>query len=346
MGNIRTTGTSLTIGGFLSLLIGIAAATITYFATPWLWQPLELALSILVGGFVVRALLDNGYQQITVPANYLGVATRLGDKQTGTLYEAGDHWGLPGISGAILVDLRHRRIDLVEKMVASAADTSDIGVDGFVLVHVRAREASKTLNVKDLDESIRELFESRVRLFTVMVSKAENAVQFRDILSDYLELEPRTTAALTPEHREVKARLDGLPPGCVVPGGIDALMEMNTAGEFKRILGLWGVAVEEVEIEEYDIPDVVKEANLKRATQTALMDAEKIRNTARKVMVDELVASGVNPNNAINSVDLLLGLNVKKDVREITITDLDKVAGMMGGHIASLLQQIISRQKP
>ncbi len=344
MSNVRTTGASLAIGIIISLPTGIAIAAVAYAATTWLWQPLELGLAILVGGYVMRFLLDRGYQQISVPANHLGVATRLGDNQTGVLYEAGDHWGIPGVSGAILVDMRHRRIDLMEKMVASAADTSDIGVDGFVLVHIC--DAAKTLNVKDLDESVRELFESRVRLFTVMVSRAENAVQFRDIMSDYLELEPREDDVLTPEHQEVKDRLDRLPAGCVVPGGIATLMEKSAAGEFKRILSQWGAAVEEVEIEKYDVPDVVKEANMKRATQTALMDAEKIRNTARKVMVDELVASGVNPNNAMNSVDLLLKLNVNKEVREITITDLDKVAGMMGGHIAALLQKIISRQKP
>lgn len=345
MSKERNTGFSLWLGIVISLLVGIAFAIPSYKAAVWIWQPLGWVVAIGIGGYVAMTLFVQGFQQISVPINHKGVATRFGDKPTGVLYNAGDHWGFPGISGAILVDMRHRRIDLLEKFTATAADTSDVGVDGFVLLHIE--DAAKTLNVKDLDESARELLESRIRLFTVMVSEAKNAVNFRDLLADYLELEPRDTGVLTPEHQSVQDRLEALDRTFIVAGGIQALMDKNTAGEFKRLLRDWGAKVEEVEIEQYDVPQVIKDANLKKATQAALMDAEKTRNTARKAMVDELVASGVNANNAMNSVDLLLGLNVKKDVREITITDLDKVARSLGGNVAGVIRQVLSsRQNP
>lgn len=341
---MRTVTKSMWIGIAVSIIMGFLFTVPTYLATPWLWHPLQLALSIGIGGFVAKALFVKGYQSINIPVNYQGVATRLGDKKTGTIYEAGDHWGFPGISGAIPVDMRHRRIDLSQKLTASAADATDVGVDGFVFVQVL--NAAKTLNVKDLDESVRELLESRIRLFTTMVSKAENAIRFRDLLAEYLELEPRDDEnTLTPAHQLVKDRLNNLPPGFVVDGGIDALMEKDTAGALKRLVAAWGAKIEEVEIEEFDIPEAVKAANLKKATQTVLMDAEKIRNTARKVMVDELVASGVNANTAMNSVDMLLGLGIKKDVKEITITDLEKVAVAFGAQIAGVLQQLFARQQ-
>lgn len=343
---MKTTVDSLGIGIATSLLFGIAFAIPVYEATTWIWQPLELALAIGIGGYVAKALFVRGYQLISIPVNYVGVAVRFGDKPTGALYEAGDHWGFPGISGAIPVDIRHQRIDLSEKFNASAADATDVGVDGFAFVRVKKENAGKTLNVSDIVMSVRELLESRIRLFTVMVSKAENAVQFRDLLADYLELEPWQDGPRPLKHASIQRRLIELEQKkFAVEGAAKALMDKKTAGEFKRLLGVWGIDVEEVEIEQFDIPTVVKDANLKKATQTALMDAQKIRNTARKAMVDELVASGVNANNAINSVDLLLELAVKKDVREITITDLDKVAHTLGEQIAGVIRQLVSNRQ-
>lgn len=341
---MKTTKESLWVGIAISIFFGIAFAIPTYAATSWIWDWLHLAIAIFVGGAVATTLFIEGYQKISIPINYVGVGVRFGDKPTKTLYESGDHWGFPGISGVILVDMRHRRIDLSQKFNASAADTSDVGVDGFVLAHVDARDAAKTLNVQGLDESIRELFESKIRLFTVMVSKAENAIKFRDLLAEYLELKPRDQDVLTPAHQAFEDRLKSLPKRYVAPGGIAALMQKDTAGEFKKLLGEWGVEVEEVEIEQFDVPQVIKDAKLRKATQDTLMAAEKIRNTARSAMVAELVAHGVNANNAMNSVDLLLGLNVKKDVREITITDLDKVAGQLGGQIAGVLERWLNNR--
>lgn len=341
---MRTVNQSLGIGIVISLIVGIAFAIPTYLATTWVWEPLQLALAIGIGGFVAKTLFVKGYQHISIPVNYRGVATRVGDKKTGVIYDAGDHWGFPGISGAIPVDARHRRIDFLQKFTATAADTSDVGVDGFVFI--RIFDVTKTLNVKDLDESVRELLESRIRLFTTVVSKAENAVRFRDLLSEYLELNPREDDALTPEHKTFKDRLDRIPKEFVVDGGVDALMEKDTAGAFKRLVEKeWGAKVEEVEIEEFSIPEVVKAANLKKATQSVLMDAERIRNKARKSMVKELVASGVHADNAMNSVDLLLGLNVKKDIREITITDLDKVAEKLGAPITAVLERWLANRQ-
>lgn len=338
---------SLTLGIVISSLFGLACGGVTYAATAWMWEPLGWAASIAVGGLVMKTLLSEGYSHITIPAYHVGVAVRLGDEPTGKIYGAGDHWGFPGIAGAIPVDVRRRRIDLTDEFSATAADTTDVGVDGFVFV--RTCDATKTIGVKDLEQSVRELLEARIRLFTSIVAKAENAVQFRDLLADYLELESSENATTNSPaaYEAVRNQLQALensPEHHVVNGGTDALMATHTAGAFKRALGEWGYQVDEVEIEQFDIPDQIKEAKMQAATQESLMNAQKTRNTARKEMIAELVAVGVNPNNAANSVDLLLNLAVKKEVQEITITDIDKVADKLGEPIAAVLAEWLAHR--
>jgi len=323
--------------------MGVPFGYFTYQATAWFWEPLGLALAIVACGYITKTLFLSGYQHISISANHVGVAVRLGDKPTGWLYSAGDHWGFPGISGAIEVDMRKRRIDLRDKFTASAGDTSDVSVDGFLFV--RTTDPFRAINVDDLDESLRELLESRIRFFASIISKAENAVKFRDLLADYLELEPRETAVLTPEHKAFRSRLLALQEDWRSRDGIDALMAQGEAGALKRLANAWGNKIEEVEIEQIDIPQEIKDANVKKAVQAALMDAEQTRNNARATMVKNLVDAGVNANTAMNSVDMLLKLNVKKDIQEIAIADLDKVAGAFGNVVTKLLQKFSQRQE-
>lgn len=331
----------------ISALIGLLPGGMAYYAASSLWQPLGIIAAVAAWSAVTFVFLRMGYDHIRIPYAYTGVGVRFGNEPTGTLYSPGDHWGFPGITAAIPVDTRHRRVDLTEKFGATAGDTSDVGVDGFMLV--RVVDPMKLLAVSDPDESWREMFESRVRLFTSLVKNATSAIQFKDLLADYLELEPlpeRSSPAyarIKAAHDSVKVALDALADDHVVGGknGVEDLMHETTAGALKRITTAWGFFVEEVEIEEFGIPQVIKDANLRKATQSVLMDAERIRNTARAEMIDELVKKGVHPNVANNSVDLLLGLAVKKDIREITITDLEKVAGVLGQSITQALVAIL-----
>ena len=132
-------------------------------------------------------------------------------------------------------------------------------------------------------------------------------------------------------------------------GGVDVLMDKDTAGTLKKLASTWGYSIEKVEVEQFDVPKEVKEANLKKAAAAALMAAKKIENDAAIAMINDLKASGISANAALNTVNMRQGLPVESKVTEITITDLERAASIVaekfGGHLTAAVESFTNRSK-
>jgi len=339
---VRTTTQSFWHGLAVSTCVGLIPGVLIYFALEWISEPLAIIAAVAAWALTAYVILLHGYSHIRVPFGHVGVGVRGGDEPTGKIYKPGDHWGIPGVSAAIPVDTRLQQIGLTANFQATAADRTNVGVDAFLIGQVV--DATKWLRVDDPRNFLREVLESSIRLFTLVVKDAGSVTQFRDLLADYLELEPRSTSALTPEHIRVRDALYALAHTSVAGGtaSIDYLMQKQHVGELRRLANQCGFGIKEVKVEEYDIPAEIKAANVKLAVARTNMQTEKVRNNALAAMTKKMVEAKVNPDGAANVAAMVLGLPVTKTIHEFAITDAEKIAAALGNSIAQMIATLFT----
>jgi hypothetical protein len=289
--------------------IGLAAGVPCAFAVDWISDYAAAAAFVGVTLTVMLGLLYDAYDpKNEVPIAHEGIATKLGDKPTGEFLDPGIHPKIKGIGGVIPVDKRLRKLDVPE-FVDLANDILPVLVNAFVFVETV--DSLKSFTVVEADQDLINQCDGQARLFTNQMAKAEYATRLKDELAEYLSL-PSWNDDPWAHDRFRNKLLTDEENGRIIPRGADTIME--EAGDLAELASGWGMRVKEVRVKDFDLNPEFKQAQIKKAETAALMASQKEQNTAAAVMVKELVDAGVDPNNASNTVDMRMGLNVHKNV--------------------------------
>jgi regulator of protease activity HflC (stomatin/prohibitin superfamily) len=334
----KTTG-----GGVLtSLCISLIPATTAWFVIRGFYWWINIPVAILVLGFSAEKIYKAGANQAEVPVGWVGIGTLFGHP-VWTQYAAGKHWLLKGIQGIIPVDVRPREFDpgLLEIL---AQDRVPVLIDGFFIGNVT--DPMKYLTgVEHPDKSLAEIFESQIRLFVSQWKRAIDLILQKDLLTDFLEL-PADPSKDPAAYRRITDQLNGLttigdnPP--LTPEAVTNIMA--DAGKFCGRAAQWGFNITEIHVEDVDLPARIKEAAEKRAAEPDVMADLQIRQRARKDMAKELMIDlNIKGQDALNAVDMLFGLAVKKSIYELSVRDYDEIAAKLGPETAAALATAASR---
>jgi hypothetical protein len=301
-----------------SLLIGVPVGVLFAGAVWWI-SPFASAIALVVtGGLAARAILYKGYEpkEGHVEYGHTAIPVGIGDHPTGEgELTSGDHYRRPGLEGAIPVDRREIRIDPAKFLELAGGDNLSVQVDGYFYKQVFYPELA--IMVKDADGSLKKEFQAQVRFFVNQLGKAEYSIDVKDELADWLHLPPYN-GSFDDQYLQVWLELDANADKFVDGRrSVDALM--NKAGKFVGQAFEWGIRIPEVHIEYFDIPESRKAAALQAANQPDEMKAKKEQNRARVNMVKGLTKAGVDPNAALASADMTLGLPVKRNIEEHSI---------------------------
>ncbi len=331
-GTLITPWESLKRVGIISAITGFAvaipfAAVIAFYFS----ATIALIVLIVVGGNVIRVIMrESSNAANEVPLGSEGVSTRFG-KPDGALLTAGIHPRIPGIEGSVPVEMREYPVNPEPFFDLAGGDNLKVETNAFFTRRTVNPVLSLT-EVKAIDTLLDLEFKSVIRFFVNQLKRAEDSVDLKDDVKDWVNL-PIDDGTL--ESAERHAQLYNSlydDKDKFVDGEHSVQIIADRAGQFLSYALARGVQITGADVEYFDIPKSRREAALAKANQADEMAAKIEQNLAIKKMVDDQVASGINIKDALTSVEMQMGLATTRKVDETVfgIKDLDANAAING----------------
>ena len=316
---------SVSDGIFISLLVGCIPAGLTFWALHDLNGYLATGVAAIALGVTASVVNKLGYLPYTPPGT-VGLDTTNG-KPTGKVRGQGLQWATPGLKGQI--PLNGQEAEFSPPPFTELVDDVPIEIELLCMGKVIG---PKYFAAEDPKQRLSELAEAQARVFTAPWANPDCVILQKSLLPDFLVLPPKDEDPHG-EHAAFTAKLMAF----TVPGA-DGKRALPVAGAH-AILDNAGTLVSKgyewdwqstlVEIEYFDVPQELKDLAVK-----------DLINQKQSLMIQELVDKAkLKPQDALNAVQMVLKLDIKKTVEEFQIRDLDKV----GDNIGKLATQIIAR---
>lgn len=322
----QTPARSLVENIFTASFLALIPTTLAWFflrdAAWWVWSSASLIVFGPTAAYLVQMSED-----VLIQPRYTGVGQIL-EQPVPTLYTSGTHKRIRGIEGLIPVYTAPMQFD-PPAIVELTAEQVSVEIDGFFFAQITDPYLWVQAGGHDKEKALMDLFDTEVRLFVSPWLKASALIGMRDLLGDFLCLP--TGSLSSPHALALRQKFDELADPNREGGQLLTLEKVKSiwedAGKFRNQAAEWGYTIQEIHIEDLDLPDRIKAAAEERAAQSSRMDALRIEVDARKDMVNTLTTAGVSPDTANNTIDMMLKLPVTKGVEEIHIiglTDLVK----------------------
>ncbi|HEX5774570.1 MAG TPA: hypothetical protein VFY28_01260 [Candidatus Paceibacterota bacterium] len=308
-----------------------------------------VALGVATASFFI--MMDN--KSPVVPLGFFGIHL-VQYSLTGKVYGPGKPILLPGDLELVeMVDGRDKDVD-PPPFEELAKDTVPVWLDAYAVVAVidpilyRSRvEEDDALRV------LSELLDAEMRLFAAQWKRAADLVAMRELLTEFLVLpagDPDTDEYKgTEEYKKLREALLAIagpePDKLLDVAAVNNILA--DAGKFKLRAEEWGLVVKQVHTEKVDLPKRIKDAAADVAAQKKVMETYAIKQASRLRMVQELKKElpDLTGREALNAIDLLLGLSINRTLFELDVRGLEKIADTYGPAVAKAIRAIARRMK-
>ncbi|MEJ0053405.1 MAG: hypothetical protein WDN10_01605 [bacterium] len=320
---------SIRTGLWVSLLAGLVAALIVYWALDDFGPYIAGAGACAALGMVAGTLNKSGYLGYTPPGE-VGADTINGEL-TGRIRGPGYPWAIPGLGGQIPLNVQERKISprIFTELVGKVPVEVELLSTGRI---VDARKHFQAQQSEDI--LLPEFIETQARAFMGPWKDAGGVILQKDLVAEYLGLPAK--ADDRGEHSKLEAKL----LECTVVTEEDDTPDlpksavrtlMANAGKVREQAAKWGLEIGVMQTRHFDLPQSLKD-----------IGALALINIKRGEMIEELKKhKGIPEQDILNSVDMLMKLPITKSVSDIQIRDLDAVAAHFGKAIAELLFRYI-----
>ena len=304
-------------------------------------------LGIILGGFSAFEMFTRRLRE--VPINWVGVGLRLG-KPTWRIYENGNHWVSP-FSGIIKCPAPEAKFTLEmpgEKINAQDGIAVFFGVDepGHPGKHNRLMysivDPKKYIAVDDPEDSIKEEFIEKARLFFGQIEKAIGVKNVKLLFDEWIEI-PSPIPLAEQEIHPFAERLRGATFDTGTshltlfdPDAVTTIMKF--AGAFKAAADAWGIGEITVFTPNVRVnPESEKAAEQKQAAKEQ-MESLKTKADRIKELAGEMTKENkVNPDLAATLVAGLSGQQVNVSNQTYNVSGLPEVIGEIGKFVVEKL---------
>jgi hypothetical protein len=331
-----SSGRSIQVGIGLSLLAGLAAGGLAFWALSDVNGYLASAGAAGAFAFAASALNKSGWLGYTAPGN-VGLDTTNGEI-TNKVRGPGYQWAMPGIKGQIPLNVQ-------ESEFSPAAFTElvkDVPLDINLLCMGRAM-GPKYFSAENPKERLAELAKSQARVFVSPWKNPDAIILQKSLLPEFLALPPQNEDPLGEHARFTEKLMEFTIPGApdkpgdppkppdLPPAAAKAIM--LSAGKLVKKAYDWDFQPTVIEVEDFGIPEALKDLAVKD-----LVNAKRV-SMVKALMADN---SGILPHDALDAVNMLLELPVSKTIQDIQIRDLEKISNQFGKGVAELLVRIVN----
>lgn len=278
-----------------------------------------------------------------VPINWIGISLYLG-KPTGRFYENGIHWVFP-LFGILNCPAQEKKFILEmpgEKINAQDGIAVFFGVDepAHPGKHNRLQysviDPIKYMAVDDPEDSLKEEFIEKARLFFGQMAKAIGVKNVKLLFDEWIEL-----STITPEtqathksfaERLTRAEFETNSPEHPEIFTLDAVTTiMQFAGEFKKNARSWGIGEITVFTPNVRVnPEAEKAAEQKQAATEQMEGLQTKVNKIKKLAREMTAENKVNPDLAATLVAGLSGQQVVVENKTINVSGLPEVLKSLG----------------
>jgi len=337
-----------------SQILGVIVSTITgmvVFVVVWMlfayalnfWHigdVLGPSLGIILGGLSAFEMFTR--QRREIPINWVGVSLFLG-KPTGGIYENGIHWVLP-FFGIYKCPSPEKKFTLEmpgEKINAQDGITIFFGVSDpqHPGKHNRLQysviKPLQYIAVDDPEDSLREEFIEKARLFFGQMSRAIGVKNVKLLFDEWIDYSPipageQATHPFATRLRDAEFTTTGTgDPKLFTPDAVLTLMKF--AGAFKTTADTWGIGKIEVFTPNVRVNPEAEAAAAQKQTAMEEMDSLKTRADRIKMLAGEMTKENqVNPDLAATLVAGLSGQTVVVENKTVNVSGFPDVLRALG----------------
>jgi len=339
-----------------SQVVGLLVSIITFLlVTSTIWGFIAYALDFWYLGDILGPLFGiicgglSGFEMYTirqkeVPLNWVGISLWLG-KPTGTIYENGIHWvfpffdirNCPGPEKKFILEMPGEKINAQDGIAIFFGVDEPEHPGKHNRLQYSVVDPIRYITVDDPEDSLREEFIEKARLFFGQITKAIGVKNVKLLFDEWIDYEmiPELEQATHPFNTRLANSefipTSGGPADChlFTADAVETIMKF--AGAFKETASTWGIGGITVFTPNVRVNPEAEAAAAQKQAATEQMDSLKTKADRIRQLAGEMAKKNkVNPDLAATLVAGLSGQTVTVENKTINVSGFPEVLKGLG----------------